>query len=627
MTAAWKFPLNNGGEEDGPQNAAIDTFKGRHVFSLVRETIQNSMDVAISGKTAIVSYTLNEIQASRVPEIQGLSHWLELARARAIQIFNGDGNNKYARFYRSAKDSVDSDRVTIFGIHDYNTTGLTGPISGGTPGPWRALVKGSGLSIKSSADAGGSFGHGSKAPFAVSAPQSVFYYTELGGEQRFQGKSILLSMETAEGITQGTGYYGVEDQLQPLLNDNVPWWAQELRPQIPDVPAVGTSIYVPSPLLNEDEATIWDRIVVAVFVNFSYALRNGNLEVRLGDGTVMNRESIDSLSARFEEILVNTGWNSDTDGLDGLEASRVVGSAKGDCVGSFESSTFGHVQWFLDISDECRGQEVAVLRRGMFITDEALRLQRFPGTRPFRLVVSVEGKDGSTTLRSLENPEHTKFEYSRISDATERKTAKKNYEKFTDEVRALVMSRAALDATEEIFISDLDFLFNSGGQRSRREDGGDMSRKQSVGAARLRPVQRGAEVEVDEPGNGTGFTGGDGTVETPGGPNPSPTGAISPKSKRPKGKQVEDLRVVRRDPDSNVVHVSFTPVIRGHFKFSLYRSGENDREAIQFKIGERWVRETTLDAKDLGRRTLRLELDPVDFNYAYEGVMFDASES
>jgi hypothetical protein len=88
----------------------------------------------------------------------------------------------------------------IFGIHDFNTTGLTGPTvnkKNQKVGHWLALIKGSGLSVKSTDSALGSFGHGSKAPFAVSQIRSIFYFSKINeptGETRFQGKSILQSM-------------------------------------------------------------------------------------------------------------------------------------------------------------------------------------------------------------------------------------------------------------------------------------------------------------------------------------------------------------------------------------------------------------------------------------------------
>ena len=46
-------------------------------------------------------------------------------------------------------------------------------------GPYAALIKGTGMSQKVTAGSLGSFGHGSKAPFAYSTIRTVFYYTKI----------------------------------------------------------------------------------------------------------------------------------------------------------------------------------------------------------------------------------------------------------------------------------------------------------------------------------------------------------------------------------------------------------------------------------------------------------------
>ena len=59
----WIFPSNNGGEVDGFNNASIDTFNGTKLFSVVRETIQNSMDARLDkDKPVRVSFTLSDIE-------------------------------------------------------------------------------------------------------------------------------------------------------------------------------------------------------------------------------------------------------------------------------------------------------------------------------------------------------------------------------------------------------------------------------------------------------------------------------------------------------------------------------------------------------------------------------------
>ena len=81
----WVFPPNNGGEIDGFNNSSIDTFNGRKLFSVVRETIQNSMDARLDKtKPVRVSFTLNDIKREDAVGINELLPFFESARKTAL---------------------------------------------------------------------------------------------------------------------------------------------------------------------------------------------------------------------------------------------------------------------------------------------------------------------------------------------------------------------------------------------------------------------------------------------------------------------------------------------------------------------------------------------------------------
>jgi hypothetical protein len=196
----WDFPSNGGGETDGFNNSSIDTFIGRRVFSLIRETIQNSMDArANSGKPVKMCFSFDQVLKSEAMGISELLPFLNLA-ARTAKDQHGAEHPGTKFFKRAIDQVVSSETIPFFSIHDFETTGLTGPTESGKgkPGAWLALVKGSGLSIKNAPGSLGSFGHGSKAPFAISQIRSVFYFSRIQEgskvESRFQGKSILQSI-------------------------------------------------------------------------------------------------------------------------------------------------------------------------------------------------------------------------------------------------------------------------------------------------------------------------------------------------------------------------------------------------------------------------------------------------
>ena len=158
--ATWEFPDNRGGLAAGFNDSSIDTFKGQRISALVRETIQNSLDAKLRENLPVtVQFSLSEIDANEVPEILSLEKHLEKAKATAEK----QELKQAVNFYDSALVFLKSKKIKILEIHDYNTTGLTGPISGPT-GPWFALTKGAGLTQKNSGASLGSFGHGSVIP-------------------------------------------------------------------------------------------------------------------------------------------------------------------------------------------------------------------------------------------------------------------------------------------------------------------------------------------------------------------------------------------------------------------------------------------------------------------------------
>ena len=75
--------------------------------------------------------------------------------------------NHVVEYYERALKSLKKrTNVPVLSIHDFNTSGLTGPVDKPV-GAWSALVKGAGITQKNSPGSLGSFGHGSKALFPL----------------------------------------------------------------------------------------------------------------------------------------------------------------------------------------------------------------------------------------------------------------------------------------------------------------------------------------------------------------------------------------------------------------------------------------------------------------------------
>ena len=196
----WRFPPTNGGRADGFNDPGIAHFKGSLYASLARETIQNSLD-ARANSDKPVDVTFEMIQLS--PEDVGRD---ELAAAVEACQKEVDSDDTAQPELIRAQEVLAKDRIPVLRVSDRNTTGLRGR-------HWRTLVKMQGASFKADLEgAGGSFGIGKYAPFAVSALRTVFYWTcyeESGSNiERFQGKCVLMSHQHEGEEVQGTGFYG-----------------------------------------------------------------------------------------------------------------------------------------------------------------------------------------------------------------------------------------------------------------------------------------------------------------------------------------------------------------------------------------------------------------------------------
>jgi hypothetical protein len=633
----WDFPSNGGGETDGFNNSSIDTFIGRRVFSLIRETIQNSMDARASGtKPVKMSFTLDLVGKSEALGISELLPFLNLA-AKTAKAQHGT-EHPGTKFFQRAIDHVETAKnIPFFSIHDFETTGLTGPTESGMgkPGAWLALVKGSGLSIKNAPGSLGSFGHGSKAPFAISQIRSVFYISRIQEgstvESRFQGKSILQSMQKMNGdMTQGTGYFGHKQRCMPLVNNEVPDWALNLRDK--QGTGTGTSLLIPFPELGTSSDDFWRDIKISILSNFYYAILQGNLEIGLGTEEVITTSN---LGECLDNLLVEISRRTNDESQELREELRSAITVQHPSIekhGTLISKSFGEVQWFMRIGQDIDWRNVGVARQnGMLISRRAKNLEKFTGTKPFDMFLCVVGQSGSQILRATENPAHTEFEFDRITDPVDRKKKYKEYLEFTREIRELIRTHAAIDSSAEVFTADLDDFF--GGFNTASKDSGESEKSLDLVVHKARRVSFSPGSSVKLGGNGqddgTNNHEKDGSKNhTDGGKKNKSAEGKAGGNKQAAGLEVRDPRIVRSH-NSNNAEVYFTPTVKNAFTFSLYRSGDSESEPSSFKIPKdtEWRSSFEIaEAKKIQRIKLVLELHPDEQNYVHEVVIHLAKQ-
>jgi hypothetical protein len=207
-TIELKFPPNNDGEEQGLNDAGVETFGGKTGHYVAREGAQNVGDAAADGvDTVTIEFNLIEVPVASIPCVNELKKVLE-----ASQHF-WSTNKKTLDFCEAAIKKLNKPKIPVLKISDFGTTGLTG-VDSDRQGKWYCLVRSGGVSNKESG-AGGSYGIGKFAPFAASDLRTVFYSTRTTENAvAFQGVSRLVThLDPQERTTQGTGYIGIYGHL------------------------------------------------------------------------------------------------------------------------------------------------------------------------------------------------------------------------------------------------------------------------------------------------------------------------------------------------------------------------------------------------------------------------------
>jgi hypothetical protein len=590
----WSFPDNGGGEAAGFNDSSIDHFKGRRLSSLVREVIQNSIDARVeTTKPVVVDFSWCVLATDQVPEVSGLGEHIEMSRETArLQKLD-----EAVSFYGAASETIESDSIKFLAIHDTNTTGLEGDLNG-PGGAWYALTKGSGLTQKRGTSLG-SFGHGSKAPFASSKLRSVFYLSHLSGadgsETRFQGKSILQSYRTKTGgMTQGTGFFGNPERCSPLVDASVPAWAIQMRSD--RTVQRGTSIIIPGCIWEEKSTS---SVCATAIANFFYAIWKGDLEVIVGTTIKLTAANVVDEFKKYNNWI--NGVNSQLEEVDKEaieEAFKSIETVVNPTErGEQQVANFGRIDWYIRMADNVEGRSVAVARgNGMLITKRAPWLSRFQNLKPFDFFVCVTG-EGSALLKSIENPEHTNFEFERVDDRSKKQHVEKRYRLFVNAVKEILERWAAYSTADQVVAEDLRDLFGGLSRNEESSQNGE-ERGRSIqivcGNANIRktPVSSSAKQVGDRqllPGSGQ--VGGGKKSKNPGGLLPTPDGIPKilgpsrpdePGVALPKVHKLQNFRIRPSPSSDGEVTIFFDSQITGRVSVRLMKAGELSNEKIHF---------------------------------------------
>lgn len=446
----WRFPSNNGGQDDGLNDAGIETFNSRDDQLIVREAIQNILDAKRDDADyARAVFDVWEMATTDVPDIEGLRQTMELC------LSDWESNQSAKVFFNKAKESVSNQTLRVLKISDYGTKGVTGDEES-KDSDWYNLVKSRGSSFKEGT-AGGSFGIGKNAPFATSKIRTVFYSTLTeSGDYAFQGVAKLVTHTVNGDKTQGTGFYGLAEGNRAIRN----------REEIPTIfrrSETGTDLYV----LCYSGSKNWSgNFKEAVLENFWPAIERGLLKVKVGKDLIQqnNLESeIRKMRKREPSFEALPYYEADQD--PDQEFTENI-------------EHLGEVELRLKVSEGYPRRIEMIRNTGMVIYKKA----HFRTRQPFAGVFRCKDEKGNELLRAMEPPSHNTWDYKRLHDDQLYDVAKSAYNQLTGWLHKMVKCLEPEPTGEALDVEDVanylpdeedreddDLSYKAGGQSTPNE--------------------------------------------------------------------------------------------------------------------------------------------------------------
>jgi hypothetical protein len=594
----WLHPIDVSDQWDGFNDSGLAHFAGSPLESLAREVVQNSLDSWSGDESKPVRVVFEEISV-KTTEIPGIEE-LRTNIQRCLNASRGESGEgeKAQQFFEIALNELGKHRIKVLAISDFNTKGIRGPASNGTP--YFAFMKAKGQSKKDDQNASGSYGIGKFAPYAASMIRSVFVSTVSRDEtgevhQLTQGRAILMSHDDEDGGRhQGVGFWGNPEKCQPVVGvcESLPNWLQRVSGRSLSEDDCGTRLLV----IGFAEKGDWKRRLQSTLIkNFFGAIHAEKLDLQIGDEILINRQTQYDIVEQ-EEILL--GMETDEEGVRNTIAYlKCLLTHENIAIERHQNTVFGHCEIRVMVADDLP-KKVVFLRNGMLISDtlKLNGLRRFSEFKDFVAIFQCKDDAGNALLRKMEPPRHDDFQPALLLTKDEQNKAKRGLQEAAEYIRDMLRRNAKDPVSEVTKLDELKEFFGderSGNGGSVGEETNPMGKvtitarpiyKKSASKVKLEvldPIEVGEETAED--GAGGGGSDGAGGGNTNGGAGNSPAGS---KSGSTSSASLNQVRVVNPRAvvlDARTRKLYITSSHSGLIRVSLYEFGADAEYPIQIE--------------------------------------------
>ena len=402
---SWHFAKQPEASQDvGPNNAAAEHFTETPYPSLIRESIQNSLDVVLDKSRPLrMKFEFGNLRTNTFKAFYELRSHIE----GVISLYKEKAEPQYTQMLKCFDAAFNNQRVVEYiKVSDYNTKGMDYKPD---DSPFHAFVRAIGLTVKDEDSSGGSFGFGKAAYFLMSPIHTVLVSTMTKeGETFFEGAASLCTHhfkdENGEIVKyQHYGYYDNQDGRQPVnALENIP---SKFRRE-----EVGTDIYIMGVDGAADKRSeAYDEMIKAALRHFWLAFMHNKLEVEIGGTTINSNTLNDLMCLHFPKMLDNIKQGENYNPRPYYEAVKNANSNKNFIQIDKRLPLLGQVSLFVWKNKEARDGIVHMRKQRMFIH----RARFYSSSYGYFGVFLCTDNNGNKLLKSIEDPSHRKWQPNR----------------------------------------------------------------------------------------------------------------------------------------------------------------------------------------------------------------------
>lgn len=278
----WFFGTQDSANIKGPNNATTMSFKDEDFNSLVRESIQNSLDaIEDKSKPVEVSFAIRGFSGLEFPNFFELKKHIQ----GCLDMFpyNENAAKRFTPMLDKFANSKFNQEIRYLRIVDRNTTGMNYDENDTNSGFFKFLAEGVAQDKEGS---GGAFGFGKDAFWALSPIGTVFVSSMTGQQVNFAGLAKLCTHIIGNNRYVPNGQYCTNGEGLVISDkDKIP---DEFLPK-----EIGTSVFVLG-IDHIDEGAL----VRSVLRNFWMAIHKEKLVVKV-EGRVIDKIHLSEIMSEY----------------------------------------------------------------------------------------------------------------------------------------------------------------------------------------------------------------------------------------------------------------------------------------------------------------------------------------